>query len=60
MYLRIGQHAKRNDTGAVVRVTDVRPVGSRVFYVVEDVRDGHTIIVAQEDLRPVAARGSDE
>lgn len=50
--LRIGQYAKRNDTGARVCITDVRPNGNRVFYVTEDCRDGHTAIIEHRELRP--------
>lgn len=52
MTLKLGDRAKRNDNGRIVRVTDIRPIGMRVFYVIEDVHDGHTAIIAERDLRP--------
>jgi hypothetical protein len=51
-YFTEGQKATRNDTGAVVRIVDVRPVGDQVFYVTWDYRDGHTAIINGRDLRP--------
>ena len=51
-YLKIDQTCKRNDTGARVRVLEVRPNGLRVFYLMQDCRDGHTLILAHEDCRP--------
>ena len=44
--------AKRNDTGAVVRIIEVRPVGLSVFYTTEDHEDGHVAIFGEKDLRP--------
>lgn len=51
-YLKVNETAKRNDNGARVRVVDVRPNGLRVFYAVEDCRDGHTAIIEHSELRP--------
>lgn len=50
-YFHIGDTARRNDTGARVRVVDVRPNGLRVFYVCEH-QDGHTAIFEHGQLRP--------
>jgi hypothetical protein len=52
-HLSLGELAKRDDNGRVVRVIEVRPVGLSVFYVTEDVQDGHTCILGHRDLRPV-------
>jgi hypothetical protein len=50
-YFKTNDIAKRNDNGRVVNIISVRPIGLRVFYVTEDQLDGHTTIIAHEDLR---------
>jgi hypothetical protein len=50
--LSYGDKAIRNDNGRTVRVLDVRPNGVNVFYLAEDLKDGHTVIIAHKDLRP--------
>lgn len=50
---KVGDVAKRLDSGARVRIVDVRPVGTRIFYVTEDCKDGHTTLFGEEQLRPI-------
>lgn len=51
-YLRANDIAVRNDTGARVRILEVRPIADRVFYKTEDCQDGHTTVIEHVDLRP--------
>lgn len=53
MRIVIGKKYKRNDTGAVVKVIDLRLAGTAIFAVTQDVNDGHTTIIQDKDLRPV-------
>lgn len=52
MIWKTGDRAKRNDTGRLVEIIDVWPVGVTVFYRTQDVADGHTTILIESDLRP--------
>jgi hypothetical protein len=51
-YLKLNDRARRNDNGRGVRIVDVQPNGLRVFYLTEDMQDGHTAIIEHADLRP--------
>lgn len=51
---KVGDVVKRNSTGERVKVVDVQPIGARIFYVLEDARDGVYAGLCQEsDLRPI-------
>jgi hypothetical protein len=47
-----GTLAKRNDTGAIVRILEMRPCGLEVFYRCENVETGEVTLVSARDLRP--------
>jgi hypothetical protein len=54
---RPNDRARRNDNGRLVTIVTARPNGLRVFYVIEDVEDGHTAMIDGRDLRPVVTNG---
>lgn len=52
LLVKEGTIVKRNDTGALVRIIDVQPVGLDLFYRCEDVETGRLSLISAHDLRP--------